>query len=187
MKTKYILHGGFTNHINAENDKFFKEILKDSPDNPKVLLVYFAKEKEKDIFDSKAKTIAQFEKNKENKKFSFEVADEKQFEQQIKKADIIYLHGGNTLKLLNPLKKFLNLEKLFNGKTIAGESAGAYVLSAYFYNEKENRVSEGLGFVPVKTICHWTEERKNRFNELNKNYPDFEILLLPDYNYKVFK
>ncbi len=186
MKTKYILHGGFTSHINAENDKFFKEILKDSPDNPKVLLVYFAKEKE-EVLDSKTKTIAQFEKNKGNKNLSFEIADEKQFEEQIKKADIIYLHGGNTLKLLNALKKFSNLKKLFNEKTIAGESAGAYVLSTYFYNAKENRVSEGLGFVPVKIICHWTEERKDRLNELNKCSANLEILLLPDYHYKVFQ
>lgn len=180
METKFILHGGFANQLNSENDNFFQEILKDSPDNPKILLIYFARlnpEKESNI-------PAQFEKNKGVKDLSFEIVDEKIFPEQIKRSDVIYLHGGKTSKLLNILKQFPNLENLFKGKIIAGESAGVYVLSAYFYSKSEGGVFEGLGFVPVKTICHYIGENREKLDEYGL---DLETLLLPDFRYKVFR
>jgi len=95
MKTKFSLHGGFASHVNLKNDAFFKEILKDTQDNLKILLVYFAKEVDR-IPVNRIEDIAQFEKNKGNKKISFEVADKKSFLKQLKSADIVYLHGGTT-------------------------------------------------------------------------------------------
>ncbi|MEK7179844.1 MAG: Type 1 glutamine amidotransferase-like domain-containing protein [Patescibacteria group bacterium] len=181
MATKFILHGGFANHINTYNDSFFKEILKDTQNNPKVLLVYFAKELDR-IVVNKKEDVGQFERNKENKNISFEVADEKSFVEQVKTADIVYLHGGNTLKLLETLKKFENLEKLFEGKIVAGESAGAYVLSSFFYSKKVGGIFQGFGFVPIKTICHYTGEDLEKFPDNSK----LETLLLQDYQYQIF-
>ncbi len=154
MKTKYILHGGMAHHTNLENDAFFQEILKDTPTNPKILLVYFAKELDR-IPINKAEDIAQFQKNKGNKHLSFKVAEEQSFPKQVQRSDIVYLHGGATLKLLETLKKFPNLKELFQGKTIAGESAGAYALSLYCYSQSANGVIQGLGIIPIKIICHY--------------------------------
>jgi len=61
MKTKYILHGGMAERINADNDAFFKEILKGTSSNIKVLLTYFAKELDR-IPVNKAEDISQFKK-----------------------------------------------------------------------------------------------------------------------------
>ncbi len=93
------------------------------------------------------------------------------------------MHGGTTLKLLDALKKFPNLKELFKGKIIAGESAGAYVLSAFFFSKSAGGIFEGTGLVPVKIICHYIGENKEKLDECPKN---LEILLLPDYKYRVF-
>lgn len=182
MTTKFILHGGFAGHVNEQNDSFFREILKDTPDKLKVLLVYFAKEIDR-VPVSEKEDIVQFERNKENKDIFFQVADEKSFAEQVKSADIIYFHGGNTLKLLETLKKFPGLKELLAGKVVAGESAGAYVLSSVFYSKTENGLYQGLGFVPVKIICHYIGENEDKLADNQ----ELETLLLSDYQYKVFE
>lgn len=186
MKTKFILHGGFKPGSKQEDNLFFKEILKGVIDNPKILLVYFAKEADR-IATNKGEDIAQFERNKEGKKLSFEVADEAIFSEQAQRADIVYLHGGNTLKLLNTLKKFSNTEELFKGKTIAADSAGVNAISEFSYSQSANAILEGIGLIPFKTICHYSEKYKDKIDELNKYDKNLEFLLLPEYQYKVFQ
>ena len=182
-KTKYVLHGGNAHHINPQNDKFLKEVLADTPNNTKILLVYFAKEDDR-IPKNRDEDIAAFNRNKGDKNLTFETANDKDFTEQVKKADIVYLHGGNTLKLLNALKKFPKLKDLFEGKTIAGESAGAYVLSSWFYSKTANGVFEGLGSVAVKTICHYIGENSNKLDNLPTKV---ESLFMEDYQFKVFQ
>lgn len=182
MATKYILHGGYAGHTNSQNDEFYKEILKDTPDKLKVLLVYFAKEDDR-IPVNKTEDLAHFEGNKGKKELNYEVATEKEFSQQVNRADIIHLHGGATLKLLEALKKHHNLKQLFEDKVMAGESAGAYVLSAYFYSKTAGGLYQGLGLVPVKTICHYIGENNDKLETPN----NLESLLLPDYQFKVFR
>lgn len=183
MKTKFILHGGYSGRKNSENDKFFKEILKDAPKDTQILLVYFAKEVD-EYLRMQREDIWQFEENSDNKNRSFEIASEESFPKQTAQSDIIYLHGGKTSKLLTALKQYPNLRELFEGKIVAGESAGAYVLSACFYSKTEGGIFEGLGFVPAKTICHYVGENKENLNECPS---ELETLLLADYQYKVFK
>ncbi|MDP2669020.1 MAG: Type 1 glutamine amidotransferase-like domain-containing protein [bacterium] len=183
MNTKFILHGGYAGRSNAENDDFFKEILKDAPQSAKILLVYFAKEKD-EYYRMQAEDETQFEKNKGEHDISFEIASPETFLQQIEQTDIIYLHGGNTSRLLVELRKYPNLMDIINGKVVAGESAGAYALSSCFYSKTEGGIFKGLGFVSVKTICHYIGENEKKLNECPVG---LETLLLADYQYKVFQ
>jgi len=183
MAKKFILHGGYAGRSNNENDKFFQEILSTEKKGLKILLVYFAKTTEEYERVTKEDHL-QFNKNKDNKELLFEIATEEEFREQVKRADIVYLHGGKSLKLLKILKEYTDLPELFQGKIIAGESAGAYALSACFYSKSEGGCFEGLGFVPVKTICHYIGENSEK---LSKCPPGLEELLLPDYKYRVFK
>ncbi len=49
--------------------------------------------------------------------------------------DLIFIPGGDTLDLFKGLKsRGFNLSELKNGVVVVGDSAGAYVLSSYFYN-----------------------------------------------------
>jgi len=168
MKTKFILHGGFTKGKTEENNEdFYKEILKDAPENARVLLVPFAKEADR-IPVAIERVKNEFLKQKWQNSIKFEIATEEKFTEQIKGSDVVYFHSGTTLKLLEALKKFTNLKELLSGKIIAGESAGANVLGKIFYSPSADKVDEGLGFLPLKIIPHYSENYKGKLKTLGK-------------------
>lgn len=183
METKYILHGGDAQIINTENDPFYAEILKDTSDNLKILLVYFANDPERNE-ERKMGNIEQFNRIKGNKKLEFEIADENIFFDQIKNSDIIYIRGGSTPRLIQTLSKFDNLEKEFEGKIVSGESAGMNSLSKFSFS-KSGGIMRGLGIINVKTIPHCHESFEGD-KELEKMASDLESLYLPEFEYKVF-
>ena len=183
MKTKFILHGGFTPGNKEENNSdFYKEILKDAPEKAKILIVPFAKDIERMPITTE-RVKGEFNQNRHQEKLDFEVANEESFIKQVESADIIYFQGGVSLKLLQTLKKFPDLKDSLKGKVVAGESAGANVLSSVFYSPKADDVFEGLGLVPVKIIPHYSEILRNKFDGYNDS---LESLFLPEYKYKVF-
>ena len=178
MKTKYILHGGSAQKVNGENDAFIQEILRDVPTDAKILLVYFAVGP--DNYElNRIKDEANFDRNKDDKKMRFEVADEHRFVDQVGWADVVYIGGGTTPDLLGVLTKFSDLGKLFAGKIIAGESAGANALAEYGYSPTLKKWFKGLGLVPVVMVPH------DDGNELD-GIPDGELLELADYKYQVY-
>ncbi|MFZ2522428.1 MAG: Type 1 glutamine amidotransferase-like domain-containing protein [Minisyncoccia bacterium] len=182
MKTKFILHGGFTPGNQEENNSdFYKEILKDAPENAKVLIVPFAKDIER-IHITTERVKGEFNQNKHQEKLNFEVANEESFIEQVKYADIIYFQGGTSLKLLEALKKFPELKDSLKGKTVAGESAGANVFGRFFFSPSANQIMEGLGILPLKIIPHYKEEYKDVFKDIAQ---DLENLFLKEYEYKV--
>lgn len=183
MKTKFILNGGFKpGQANEENVDFYKEILKDAPEGARVLLVPFAKDADR-IESAVQKVIAELNENKWQKNITIEVANEEDFIEQLNAADVAYFHGGVSLQLLEALRKYPNLKESLNGKIIAGESAGANVWSAFFYSPRADLVSEGLGILPIKIIPHYKEELKGKLDNVGS---DEELVLLPEYTYKVF-
>lgn len=185
MKTKYILHGGSAQHINEENDKFFKEILKETSDNLNILLVHFAGSPERAELNKQIDT-EHFVRVKGGKKLHFEIAEEDTFLNQIKKADIVYFGGRTTVKLLETLKKYHNLEKYFLGKVIAGESAGSNFLCTYCYSKSGGGVVRCLGILPLKMIPHYEDKNKKYKKELENIGKDVEFLALSNYQFKVF-
>ncbi len=182
MKTKYILHGGYAEVKNDKNNKFFKEILDTDKKELSILLVLFAREDSKYAKISKP-IIDQFNTNNVDKVLNFEIADKRIFVEQIKRADVVYLRGGETLKLLHALKACENFAELIKGKTVAGESAGAYVLSTFFYSKSLEKFLAGLRLVPVKTICHYIGKNRDKLSDCPT---DVDELLLKDYEYKCF-
>lgn len=184
MRTKFILHGGFAKGKTEENNgEFYTEILKDATEGAKILLVCFAKDDERVPIATERVKI-EFNKSKWQKEITFDVANEKSFLEQIKIANVVYFHGGTTLKLLEALKKFPNLKNSLDGKIIAGESAGANVFGKFFYSPSADKVDEGLGFLPLKIIPHYSEIYKGKIDGFGDG---LELLLLPEYQYKVFE
>ncbi len=182
MTAKFILHGGFTPGNQKENNSdFYKEILKDAPEKAEVLIVPFAKDVER-IPVTTERVKGEFNQNKHQEKLNFDVANEKSFIEQIKSANIIYFQGGTSLKLLEALRKFPNLKDCLDGKTVAGESAGANVLAKFFYSPSAQIVSGGLGILPIKIIPHYKDEFKDVFKDVGKN---LESLFLKEYEHKV--
>lgn len=97
-------------------------------------------------------------------------------EKKIKEADIIYIGGGDTVKLVNILKetgmdKMLK-ESLDNNIVLAGVSAGAIAYLKYGLSDVEimNNISnnyvkvEGLGFLDYMFVPHFSSDPKKKLD-----------------------
>jgi peptidase E len=183
MTTKFVLHGGF-NKIKGPvqiDDHFFQEIVREVPDGAKVLLVYFAEREEK-IPTVIEQDKEQFIKNAGLKKLNFKVASEATFEDDCHWADVIYLHGGKTVKIMEVLGKFRNIAGLFKNKVVGGDSAGANCLAQFCFSKNSKEIRKGLGILPFKIVVHYED---NTPNPLENIEPQLETLLLHEYETKV--
>ena len=175
--TKFILHGGFDKNISYIKNEFFQETLRDTPTDVKIFLVFFAEFDE--YLELRIKQCKdQFENNKSSKNLDFKMATEENFLEGCAWADVIFLSGGRTAKLIESLKKFENLKQVFDGKIVAGDSAGANVLVQLFYSRKSKEISKGLGILPLKIIVHYTEDMGKPLAEIESNC---ETLFLHEY------
>jgi peptidase E len=182
--TKFILHGGFASgNTDEDNHAFYEEILKDVPSGSKILLVPFAKDEDGGrIAHSLVKVSKEFDDVKRGRDIPIYVANREDFIDQIKGSDVIYFHGGVSLKLLEALRQYPELELAIQGKIVAGESAGANVWCKYFYSRKSDTVSEGLSILPIKLIPHYQEEFAHKLDNV---VTDLELVCLPEYQHKV--
>lgn len=175
--TKFILHGGRTSDKTWENKEFFQEIVRNVK-NPKILLVNFA------AIEKRWPELVAQEKNQflvytKNKKLKFIEANKKTetLINQIKKANIIYLRGGAD-DLLKKYFKKLNLKKLFKNKIVAGTSAGANLLSKYYFSSSKDRVRLGQNVLPIKLFCHYNKNKEKelvRLKNFRENLPTYTL------------
>ncbi len=188
--TKYILHGGFTTAENPSNDAFYREFVRDIPDDGTILVVYFASREEKEIPEKFKNHKKRIQVQSEGKDFHFVMATQEGFISQIEKSDAICFYGGSTNKLLEILRTYPNLRPLFTGKTIAGSSAGAYALARFGPSHHEEKVREGLGIVPVRIVCHYESSvlppNEKAVSMLRNTAPESELVFLKDFEWKIF-
>jgi peptidase E len=190
--TKYILHGGGETKESEANNIFFRETMKGFSGTANVLCVYFAKDKNVKTWNWNAL----FEADKKqivsacpSIKINFELANDNmaEFVKQIKKADVIYIRGGITSVLLSCLKQVPDFSEIIKDKIVAGCSAGALVLSKYYYDGDADSYAEGLGILPIKIICHWGEARYTKLDGLKKTGEDLKIYTIPEQNFFVIQ
>jgi len=183
--TKYILHGGNSKEINPDNDSFFKEMTLGSKGRTLVLLNYFSRE-ESVIPELAKQDKARFLANSENKDLEFEIANEDKLSEQLKNANVMYMRGGETEWLVKKLSKIQNLEKLFEGKVIAGSSAGVYALSKYCWENDSKRLGDGLGILNFKAFCHYSPQDTEIIEKLLAYKEELPLLVLPNYKWVVY-
>jgi len=188
MKTKYILHGGYTREDNSENTKFFSECFADTPNKTKVLVVLFASENDGSIeyYENFCKRLKTFT----DKDLEFIKANREDFASQIEQVNVVFLQGGDTNRILEALKSYPQLADMFKGKTIVGSSAGAYALANLGTSHEEIYMREGLNILPLRVVCHYQSDRlppsKTSLEEIQNAKQELELVLLEDYKYKVF-
>lgn len=96
-----------------------------------------------------------------------EFSNQKTVDGKFKRADIVYIGGGNTMYFMSKMKQFgLDVkvrESANQGKVIAGRSAGAIIISAFgssdsrHYETQEKFTSaKGLGLVDIFLAPHFT-------------------------------
>lgn len=96
-----------------------------------------------------------------------EFENQKSIDCKFKRADIIYLGGGNTIDYMQKIRKFgldKKLRESFNqDKVLVGLSAGAIILSKFgssdsrhYKNENKFTSAKGLGFLDIFLAPHFT-------------------------------
>lgn len=188
---KYIFHGGGCTQESESNETFFTEIVKNIPENGNLLLVYFAARNsdytERIQFDSeKFRAVV-------NTEFTIEIATKEKFISQINNADSVYFRGGSTEKLIDTLREYPEFESALTSKTrtVAGSSAGAYALSTYFSSHYEDKISKGLGIVPVRVVTHYKSDkmppREAAIEALKGTNTELPIIILKEAEWSIFQ
>lgn len=135
-----------------------------------------------------------------------EVLDQESIKKKVFSADIIYVGGGNTLKMMRIWSEF-GLDQILNeaekrGKVLSGLSAGAICWFKYGHsdsNKLENSESpyirvEGLNWLPFLLCPHYDAEleRKPDLREMMKEVDEVAIALdnscaieIIDSNYRI--
>jgi peptidase E len=180
--TKFILHGGVTSGKSIYNKRFFKEIYKSIKGEVKILLLYFASNKNwKELFNND-KTNFLIPPNKSLKLF-LASKNPSIFKKQINSVNAVYIRGGDNILLKKRLSKVGNLSKLFNNKVIVGSSAGANILAKYYYSTDKDRIEKGFGLLPIKVFCHYSTKKISVLKELKEYGENLKIYKIPETKY----
>jgi peptidase E len=175
--TKYVLHGGLSSRkFNAK--PFFLELAKGMR-NPKILCVYFAREKNlwHSLFQQDKLRVPSALPQKKPKLI---LADPEKFRSQAKSSDIIYIRGGENIPLKKALKPIKNLKESFKDKVVGGSSAGANILSKYYYSTDDDRIEKGLGILPIKVFVHYSKKDSKKLEKLKKYGENLKTYAIPE-------
>ncbi len=94
--------------------------------------------------------------------------------EEIQKADVIFINGGFKGHLRETLLSIgvEQLRKMFTGKTIVGISAGANMLTKYYYSMASGGIREGINFLPIKLLTHSNGPDSEEHKKLLQNYKE---------------
>lgn len=192
--TKYILVGGYITKAEDKGKAFCEELVNGIDKKPiKILDCLFARPEDdwNQGFEEDKNFLSEYISN-----FELELATFENFTKQVENCDVLFIKGGFTKMLMDQLSKDTEWLNYLDGKTVAGTSAGAEVLSKYYHILKSDRKDDGFGLVPVKVIPHWKsnffdgEEWNLDFDKIIKELKDYKedlpILTLKEGEFKIF-
>jgi len=188
--TTYLLHGGMLKDKNASNEAYFRRIVRGVPDGGTVLIVLFAATEDRwpELFEELKGAM---EAQTEGKPLQFVCATKKRFVEEAKHADAIVIRGGSTDRLLDALRSYDDLGRVFAGKLVGGSSAGAYAIAAYNYDRSARECRAGFGLLPLRVICHYESPTSDGAGPeaveiMNGDHADLPLLLLHDCEWKEY-
>jgi hypothetical protein len=187
-KTVFILAGGNDRKSPDYGRRLSEDIAKHIT-NPKILSCFFSWPEE--TWEQKAQDWKGWFSDNFTQPFTYDYAKADSLIDQIDVADVIYFHGGDTNLLFEKLPDTEDLKKHFKGKVIIGSSAGANMLSKYFWSSKRAVFGEGLGILDINVMVHYgaldhegfkrtPEDWKREEAEFQKRIGDKKITYLPE-------
>lgn len=186
--THYILHGGATSTENDKNDRFFRQFTA-SVDKPEVtiFLCYWARgdqAAQQKVIERDTPRILR----NNNKEITLIVAENPEdLFAKLENADVLYVVGGEPEHIEPYYAELADLKQALDGKVYLGSSMGAYLISQSYLtsnNSSKRDVTEGLGILPIQTLCHWdaVTDKDQRLNSL-KAYSEAPILTINEFEY----
>lgn len=188
--TKYILHGGIVKAHPYKQD-FFDEIVSTLPQKDITVVYVPSRENTERREEKTQEKQRQFKRFLPNKNITVLLADEnpEKFLDQTHSADIVYFGGGNTkeqLQFLSQIPVDILTQHLQN-KIIVATSAGANALSKYYFSDHRQQIEEGLGILPIKVFCHYSEDKEPKLQELEQYKDQLTSFALPEDEFVVIK
>jgi peptidase E len=192
MATKYILVGGHPWKAPDGGKSFCEELVKGFTKPVKILEFLFARPQERwqESFGEDKKV---FEKFLGYKNIVCEIAEIGKFNEQIKWADVIYVRGGDDEGLLADLLKDVDWKNELKDKAFVGSSAGADVISTYYFDLDRLKINDGLAILPLKVLVHYKSDYNSPNIDWDKAYEELEnykenlpIITLKEGEFKIF-
>lgn len=194
MTTKILLHGGNADRDTEKNEKFYNEIINGFEGKAmKILCVYFARPERRweDSYYDDQITFKRLERETglEIETRLAKSADTDDFIQDISWADVVFINGGMRGYLKETLLKIgeKRFWSLLNDKILVGISAGANVLSKYYYSMATGGIREGAGFLDIKILTHYSEHEPEKFETLKKHGEDLPLITIREEEYVVLR
>lgn len=183
---RLILMGGRP-WVAPDGGKHFAEVLlRYFPARAKLAFCLFAQDKD-DWEQTRQWNIGAIDRFRGKTEVEYRTMIAENFEEVSAWADIVYIPGGNPPRLKAALDRHGNLAKLWDGKVIAGSSAGADVLCAhYLCYLQDTELLDGLGWVRAACIPHWRNEGEDSQAQsraevqLLRKFPDLPVLCIPE-------
>lgn len=196
MSTKYILHGGVTATRSETNRAYFREMVT-GVHEPRVLLVYFAKEPDEYEYLYERDT-GNFAWANPGVDIGFTIATQENLAEQIESHNVIYFIGGETQKLIDTVGVHDLSEDDFDAKVVSGSSAGAYLLSRCYYANSRKAIFDGLGILPIAVWAHFRADRGHEYwlseesiiqieNDLSDKVEGGPVVKLPEQEFVVYE
>jgi len=186
MITKYFLHGGRCELESESNKKFYEDIVNHFPkESLNILCVYFARLPHR-WEESFEEDRVRFSRIQNTKKLNLQMAELENLDKQISNSDICFFAGGIRGCLKEKLLE-IDTKDLFEGKLIIGVSAGANILSKYYYSCVANEVREGVGVLPIKMFTHFSEEKGSQLCTLKEFGEQLAVYTVKEQEYIVLK
>ena len=82
--------------------------------------------------------------------------------------------------LKETLSKVENLSELWQGKIVAASSAGVHILSKYYYSNNQDDIYKGFGILPIKTFCHYAEEKSDKLEKIKMYGENLKVYAIPE-------
>lgn len=154
-QTRFILVGGYLSHAGDGGASFYRELIAPYGKGVKVLVCAFARDAE--AWPSiLAHEQNQLEHHTPEMSAQVMLATATNFKNQVESTDVLIFRGGDTDRLLKALEGDGDWHRDLGQKTLAGSSAGAYVLaSKYVKLGRTPEVRNGLGLVDVLAVAHY--------------------------------
>lgn len=183
MQTTFILHGGASSKRTAANEKFFDEIVNSTDkDRINILCIYFARPEhrwDESFYEDKYA----FESLDTSKNLNVERATYENFSEQLENSDVLFINGGFKGHLKETIQSIDNFKDKIKGKVIVGISAGANILSTYYYSQGIEGIREGAAILSIKVFCHFEDNLENELKMLMEYKEDLPIYKIPEESY----
>lgn len=165
--------------------EFVNTLLRDHKLKVKLALCIFA-QPESDWAETEKINTETITKFANGTKVDVKVMTPDNFVELSKWSDVVYMPGGNSKTLKKRLQPF-NIKKMWDGKTIAGSSAGAHVLCMRSVYLQDRTIIKGLGWVRASVLVHWRSDDFAGFTPTDWDWaeetlaaPELPLICLPE-------